>query len=506
MQVPKLSVLAFLATFPLSTGSAQEAGAFEVSFASEAFTDGFAGDLFVAFAEQGEPRQAMHGWFGAPPVLRFEVPEVERGGTLALTASDAIASFPNDWAEIEPREWRVQAIARLSRTGRQAGLSAGDVYSAVVDVRYDPASEQAVELVLGQVVEAPQFAETERIRLFEFESPALSAFHGFPYPMRAGIQLPRNYGDQDTYPVVYVVTGFGGTHESIRQWSGRIPEGSTLDECIVVVPDATNLYGHSVFCDSASIGPWGEALVRELIPALEAEYGGAGPEHRYTTGVSSGGWSSLWLQVAYPDAFAGCWSHAPDPIDFHDFQQIDLYEPLADGSPRNMYVDENGEKRPLARRNGEVMLTYEDFVRREHVLNPGGQIRSFEATFGPLGEDGTPKRVFDVETGEIDHAAAQAWRAYDISHVLLTRWDELREGLRGKVHVYAGEVDTFYLEGAVERFLREAEGSPMLDEMVVEVIEGMPHTLHQPGYEDMQATIERRWAEHTGKPVEAVAE
>ena len=70
------------------------------------------------------------------------------------------------------------------------------------------------------------------------------------------------------------------------------------------------------------------------------------------------------MQVAYPDDFAGCWSHVPDPIDFHDFQNINLYDPLPDGSARNMYVDENGEQRPLARRNGETMLTYGDFVRR----------------------------------------------------------------------------------------------------------------------------------------------
>ena len=98
---------------------------------------------------------------------------------------------------------------------------------------------------------------------------------------------------------------------------------------------------------------------------------------------------------------------------------------------QSVYVDENGEPRPLARGNGEVLLTYEDFVRREHVLNPGGQIRSFEATFSPPDENGEPRRVFDVETGEVDHEAAQAWKKYDISHTLLTQWDDLRASLAG---------------------------------------------------------------------------
>ena len=387
-----------------------------------------------------------------------------------------------------------EKIMAAWRTGREAGLSPGDVVSDVARIVYDAGAEGSVELRLDRVVEPEVFEGTDRIELFEFVSPSLSRFHGFEYTMRAGVRLPRSYGERERHPVLYSVTGFGGTSRSILSWDRRIDAENTLDDCIVVVPDASNLYGHSVFCDSPSIGPWGEALVRELIPALEAKYGGAGPEHRYVTGGSSGGWSSLWLQVTYPKDFAGCWSHVPDPIDFHDFQQINLYEPLDDGTPRNMYVDEAGERRPLARRDGEVMLYYEDFVRREHVLNPGGQIRSFEATFSPPGEDGAPRRVFDVETGVIDHEAARAWRPYDISHTLLTRWDELEPDLDGKVRVFAGEVDTFYLEGAVERFEGLAREAGLLEHMHVEVVPGLPHTLHQPGYEEMLRTIAERWS------------
>jgi hypothetical protein len=476
------------------TAAAGEArGAFEIHFDGGAFVQPFSGDVFVALATGGEPRQAMHSWFNAPPVMRFTVAGARPESALTVRIEDAVAHHPLDWTSVEPKTWRVQAIARRSRTGRQAGLDEGDVYSPMVEVAYDPGAEGAARLDLSEVVAARTMAETARLRLFEFVSPALSEFHGFKYTLRAGVMLPRNYGKEDSYPVVYVVTGFGGTFEDIRRWETRVAPGSPLDDCIVVVPDANNRYGHSVFCDSACIGPWGHALVDEFIPALEAEFGGAGPEHRYVTGVSSGGWSSLWLQVTYPEAFAGCWSHVPDPIDFHDFQGIDLYEPLPDGSPRNMYVDEHGAKRPLARRNGEVVLTYEDFVRRENVLNPGGQIRSFESTFGAPGPDGTPRRVFDVETGLIDHAAAKAWEPYDISHMLLTHWAELRPLLSGKLHVFAGEVDTFYLQGAVERFRAEAEKQGLLEDMQIEVIPGMAHALHAPGQAAMERTIQERW-------------
>jgi len=467
---------------------AQDAPDVSLHFEAELFSEPFTGDVFVAFAETGEPREQMHRWFGAPPLARFYVENVEPGEKLILALEDAVARYPQDWSEVTGKDWRMQAVARLNRTSRQAGRGADDVYGEAVTASYS--GEDPIALTLNRVVEAKPFEETERIRLFRFESPSLSEFHGFPYTMNAGVRLPRNHDPDSSYPVVYSVTGFGGTHAEIRAWTRRMPPG--LDDCIVVIPDASNLYGHSVFCDSDSIGPWGRALVHELIPALEEAFGGAGAEHRYTTGVSSGGWSSLWLQVAYPEAFAGCWSHAPDPIDFFDFQQINLYEPLPDGSPRNMYTDEQGKPRPLARRGGEVMLTYEEFVRREHVTNPGGQIRSFEATFSPPGEDGTPRRVFDVETGVIDHEAARAWRKYDISHILLTQWDALKPRLTGKIHIYAGELDTFYLEGAVERFQRLAGEAGLLEDMVVEVVPGMPHTLHGPGFQHMLNTIEER--------------
>ena len=491
MKLFRIAAFLVLSLFVGSLARAQSVGVFEVHFDETAFSDAYTGPVFIAFSEREDPLRDMHRWFNAPPLLRFDVEGVASGQTLTLATSDATAHHPLDWSTVTAGEWNVQAVVRLSRTGRQAGRSRGDVVGDAVKIDYDSRSKETVALTLNAINTQEAFEETERVKLFQFVSPALSKFHGFDYTMNAGVLLPRDHDASKRYPVVYSVTGFGGTHESIRRWEGRVKD-TVLDDCIVVVPDASNRYGHSVFCDSDSIGPWGKALVHELIPALEKKYGGAGATQRYTTGVSSGGWSSLWLQVAYPDDFAGCWSHVPDPIDFHDFQQIDLYTPLESGKPRNMYVDENGQPRPLARRDGEVMLAYEEFARREHVLNPGGQIRSFDATFSPPLEDGTPRRVFDIETGVIDHEAAQAWRKYDISHQLLTRWDELRPRLTGKVHIYAGEVDTFYLEGAVERFQTLAREAGLLDDMVVEVVPGMAHSLHGPGQEAMLETIARR--------------
>lgn len=481
--------------------TAQEAadvatGQFEISLDKEIREGDLSGDLIVAFSRDEDPLSTLHSWFNGPPVLRFEVEGLSSEEPILVTAKNAAARFPVAWDAFEDFDsgtWNVQAILRQSRTGREVGLSAGDLLSSPVTITYKPGASGVVQLLINSESVATPLEETERVKHFEFKSPALSEFHGFDYMMNAGVLLPIDHDPEQSYPVLYSVTGFGGTHREIGRWTRRT-EGTILDQCIIVIPDASNLYGHSVFCNSPSIGPWGDALVKELIPALEAKYGGAGPEHRHVTGGSSGGWSSLWLQVAYPEAFAACWSHVPDPIDFHDFQQINLYDPLEDGSPRNMFVDEAGERRPLARNGERILLYYGDFAQREHVLNPGGQIRSFESTFSPLGEDGTPRRVFDIDTGEIDHEAAQAWKPYDISHLLLTQWEQLEPRLDGKIHVWAGTQDNFFLEGAVERFLLLAEPAGLLDHMTVEVIEGLPHSTHKAGYDLMLQTITEAWS------------
>ena len=479
-----------------SSIQAQQSATFKLHFGEDAFSKPFSGDVFIAFSQRGEPRQSMHAWFGAPPLARFTVNDVAPGDHVTLNLANAEARHPIDWSEVDGKEWKIQAVVRVNPITREAGTGEGDVYSNVVNVKLT--DDATSELELNEVVGAESFKETDRIRLFKMKSPALSDFFGFDYHIQAGVMLPKDYDPNKKYPVVYDITGFGGTHQSIHGMV-RLPADNYLNQCIVVVPDPSNRYGHSVFCNSRSIGPWGDALVKDMIPKLEEEFGGAGAEHRYVTGVSSGGWSCLYLQVTYPTEFAGCWSHVPDPIDFHDFQQINLYEPLPNGEPRNMYTDEEGEKRPLARRGNQVMLTYEDFVRREHVTNPGGQIRSFEGTFSRLGEDGTPQRVFDVETGKVNHSVAETWREYDLSHQMLTRWDELKGDLAGKIHIYAGEVDTFYLEGAVERFQKLADEAGLLDDMEVKVIPGMAHSLYRDGQNDMLETIESNFQKMADK-------
>jgi S-formylglutathione hydrolase FrmB len=264
------------------------------------------------------------------------------------------------------------------------------------------------------------------------------------------VVLPPSFGTEPKrkYPVVYEITGFGGNHFAAFGAASRKAWDVAGTEMIWVVLDGNCRLGHHVFADSANNGPVGTALVEELIPHLEKRYRGSGV--RFTTGHSSGGWSSLWLQVAYPDAFAGCWSTAPDPVDFRDFQLIDIY-----AKGMNVFTDADDNFRPLARVNGKPVLFFKPFSEMEEYMARGGQLGSFEAVFSPRGRDGKPQKLWDRKTGAVDAKVAKEWEKYDIRLVLERNWKELGPKLAGKLHVYTGAEDTFYLDGPA-RLLKEA--------------------------------------------------
>ena len=214
--------------------------------------------------------------------------------------------------------------------------------------------------------------------------------------------------------------------------------------------------------------PYGTALVEELIPAIEKKYRGNGK--RLVTGHSSGGWSSLWLQLTYSEVFHGCWSTSPDSVDFRDFQRIDIYN-----SGSNMFLDSTGGQRPIARRGGKPALFVKGFSDMEVVMGRGGQLASFEAVFSPRGPDGQPVRLWDRKSGEIRNDVAKGWEKYDIRLVLERNWAKLQPKLKGKLHIYMGDIDTFYLDGAT-RMLKEALAT-LGSDAVVEFFPGKDHGL-----------------------------
>jgi hypothetical protein len=221
--------------------------------------------------------------------------------------------------------------------------------------------------------------------------------------------------------------------------------------------------------NSANLGPYGDAITRELIPEIERRFRGLGePWARFLYGGSTGGWEALAAQVFYPDDYNGAFAACPDPIDFRAYTSVDVYQ---DG---NAYYDE-GPFRRLARpghRNwlGHVQATVEDYNHLELVLGTksrsGDQFDVWEAVYSPVGEDGYPKRIWDKRTGAIDPEVAAHWREhYDLRHILERDWAELGPKLAGKIHLYVGDMDNYYLNNAVylmEEFLESTTESTSL--------------------------------------------
>lgn len=481
--------------FLLTTCAVAQSERFTVVIDPESHTEPFTGRIYIVFGDGSyEPRTRLNAWFNPPAAVAWDVVDAKPGDTIVLEGFDifhAPANLGDSW---KTGERNLQAVARVSKDSPKPGEGAGDLFSAPVVVDLDAVGEGSsiADFTLDGVVEPREFVETTNTFLFTNESELLSEFHGRPVEMRASVTVPDAWHDnpEQTYPIVYYITGFGGNETEVMRYMEGIPHQDLIGDTIIVGLDATNYWGHSVFADSAVTGPWGEALTTELIPELEAEFRGPeSAEHRYVTGISSGGWGSLWVQVEYPDVFAGTWSHVPDPVDFRAFQTVDI---TADGA--NMYTDEDGNRRPVGRRGDQVMFWADEFIAREQMLGPGGQIRSFEAVFSPASEDGTPARLFDVETGAINPDIADAWKKYDIRLKLEEELPETGEALAGKLHVFGGSMDNFYLGEAVG-LLKESLDEQNFDAEVV-VIDGMTHTFYWEGDKAMWETIHKRWDEY----------
>lgn len=446
--------------------------AFTLTFDKAQLDQPFTGRVVVVLGRT-KPTTVVRSlsWGNTEPAFAVDVQGWKPGTPLAVGA-DAISTVP--LKDVKPGTYFAQAVLDRDLGGISFAASPGNLYSKPVELKdFDPAAAGDIALTLDQVAADREFNETDTVKLVDIESKLLTRFHGRPVRMRAGVVLPPSFATepQRKYPVVYEVTGFGGDHFAAFGAASRKAWNLAGTEAVWVVLDGNCRLGHHVFADSANNGPRGTALVEELIPHIEKTYRGIGkPEARLVTGHSSGGWSSLWLQVAYPDTFGGCWSTSPDPVDFRDFQRVDIYTPNA-----NLFTDSTGGRRALSRSSGWGTMYFDSFSKMEEVMGRGGQLESFEAVFSPRGKDGKPMKLWDRKTGAIDPDVAEAWEPYDISLKLKREWATLGSKLAGKVHVYMGDEDTFYLDGAAR--LLKKRLAKLGSDAVVEMFPGKTHAL-----------------------------
>jgi len=291
--------------------------------------------------------------------------------------------------------------------------------------------------------------------------------------------LPSGYDEnpEKKYPVRYNVAGYGGRYTRINRLLGRGDfmdwwETTEAPQVITLFLDGSGPYGDSYQLNSENSGPYGDALIQELIPAIEKEFRIIGtPKTRFVDGCSTGGWVSLALQLFYPDDFNGCYSYSPDPVDFHKMQLINLYE------DENAFYNKSDYLRPSMRNtDGAPIFSIKDEVLNENTqgtsntyVTSGNQWGAWNALYSPKGTDGLPKAAFDPVTGKIDKTVAEHWKKYDLHHYAKKNWSTLGPKVKGKIYVWMGDMDNYYLNNALrdfDAFLKNAN-DPVSDAKII---------------------------------------
>lgn len=470
-------LLSLLLGSATSTMAAVESGVrFDVTLPAENAPEATrrTGRLYVYVSTRTEaPVELTPSWFSPEPFYAIDVVDWEPGS--ARTIDDTATSFPDVPSKLPPGRYAAAAIFDTDFDYPNAPQGVGNRFSesAVFEVQADGATTLA--LTLDRIVPPTVWPESPHVKVIERRSDSLSEFHHRDVIDRAVVVLPASYDEQPErrYPTIYEVSGFGGHLPDMAARAARsapAPAGPDEPEFIRVLLSGECKWGHHVYADSAINGPRGWALLNEMIPAIDAQFRTVHDSRaRFVTGHSSGGWSSLWLQVRYPSSFGGVWSTSPDPVDFRDYQQTDLY---AD-PPQSVYFQADGSPKPLARRGETPVVWYPDFGRLDDVLGRGGQLRSFEAVFSQPDEQGLPRKMWDRTTGKVDPETIADWSSYDISLRLRERWETDGPKLAGKLHVVMGSLDTFYLEGATILLKKELE--TLGSDASVEIIPGADH-------------------------------
>jgi S-formylglutathione hydrolase FrmB len=446
---------------------------FEVSASAGLFDTPRDGRLFVVIARSDtpEPRFTIGSTgLDAPVVIGKDVSKFVSGAKGRL--DDASALFPiAHLADLPPGDYFVQALFDDNNDVRSLNAP-GNCYSKPRKLSIDPSGGEVIALALTERVPPEQLPpESEFVKYVKIQSKLLTAFHKRPMYLRAGVILPRGFGDDAArrYPLDVNIGGYGDPYSTIGNLmaEGSAFRGMWLSDSaprmILVELDGDGPFGDSYQVNSANNGPYGDAVTGELIPAIEKKFRGAGkPESRFLTGGSTGGWVSLALQVFYPDSFNGTWSGFPDPVDFRAYQLVDIYRDT------NAYINRSGFERPAARaRNGDILWTMRHEVGMENVMGAGnsytrsgGQWGAWNAAFGPKSSLGGPAPLWDPHTGRIDTDVATQWKKYDLRLVLQEHWQTLGPKLKNKLHIWVGEADDFFLNNAVhllDEFLSKAE-------------------------------------------------
>ncbi|DBA00962.1 TPA: hypothetical protein N0F65_006223 [Lagenidium giganteum] len=441
------------------TGSEKVDFVFRVEFkGSDVIADGRV-VLFFAPNTVPEPQKQVFQLQQLNPLFAKDVQNVQPGDVIEFRSShftlpSSLSFVPADLSHFST-DLFVQVLVNTNLDDPNPNTADGNYVSEPTRVQFaNEGAENIVSIVADQrIVNDMDTSSSEWVECISLKSNLLSAHHGRDVFMYAAVVLPKDYHQLKAthqFPTVYYVEGFTGTEayadrahaflnsELGAQWK----RGDWPTPMLRVTLGSRSKFGHTLFADGEVNGPWATALVTEFVPYIEQVFAAIPkPRARFLHGHSCGGWSSLWLQLQHPTTFGGTWSTAPDPVDFANFQCVDIYR-----AP-NMYWDPYGRPFPLCRTDGKIDCTIRDenMVERVYARGNGGQLDCFFSVFGPRRDNGMPVPLFDKVTGNIDPAVAKYYERYDICKYVAAHAKELATCLEGSVHVICGTEDNFYL-------------------------------------------------------------
>jgi hypothetical protein len=484
--------------------------------------------VVIAREDRPEPRMQLSERYTSAQGFGVDVDGAAPGKPIVV--DEATFGYPvRSLKDLEAGDYFVQAVFNVYEefhleSGKTVWLPAdkgegqkwnekpGNLYNVPVKVQFDPRAAATVKLTLDKVV--PPIEGTDRdpaviaakdpaakwLKYMRFRSEKLSKFWGRDMYLGAWVLLPDGFDEHPEahYPLVvyqdhyhaafgpsFVATkseagdhrrGDAGGYKLFQDWTaGRLPR-----VIVLYVQNANPYYDDSYVVDSANVGPYGAAINDELIPAVEKKYRAIGQGWaRATFGGSTGGWEALATQVFYPDMYNGAFVACPDPVDFHAYQNVNLYD-----YDNAFWLKGDFGEVPIAgdrKPDGTVIAETGGEFAYEYVLGTHGRSTDqwdiWQAVFSPAGADGYPAEILDPLTGKIDKQTLAYWHDhYDLAAVMKRDWPTLGPKLEGKLHFAVGDGDTYFLNNAVHLLQNqlEASTSPHSD-ATFQYGPGMPH-------------------------------
>ncbi len=456
------------------------------------------GRAFVIFTRDNsrEPRLQAGSYAGGVPFFGVDVSELEAGQPAVIDA--ATLGFPTKslrdipagsyfvqglmvvYTKVTPKHGKTIWVPWDQWEGRQWNRTPGNLVSDVQSVTWDPNGSHLTMTLTKVLPPVETLADTRWVKRIKIQSPLLSAWWGKPVYLGATVLLPKGWEDNPTtrYPAIYIQGHFGegapfgfnpdGKPETVEARSARTVRSArepgyefaqswsspAFPKMVAITfQHPTPYYDDSYAVNSANTGPYQNALIQELIPYLEEKFRLIPKSYaRLLTGGSTGGWEALALQIQQPKFFGGTWSLYPDGVDFSRNQMIDNYADtnafMPNAGPNQWLMHDRFLSRA---EDGQPQTTVRQMAQLERVLGSrvrgGQQLEAYDATYGPVGEDGYPKPLFDRVTGTIDQSVAAYWRdnGYDLTHYLKQNWSKIGKDLNGKITVWVGDMDNYFL-------------------------------------------------------------